>query len=300
MLWSKLSLLMTELIQKFAVAAQAMLLLCAALASSTLTAQVLWTVETSEGELNWLLGTIHSEDPRVLDFPPALEQVIIDAERVALELMPDQAMLAELNQAMNLPKGKQLQDFVEPDLYQRVVAKLAEYGMTEPAVNRLRPWAAAMTLSLPVPETGIFMDLALAFRVASRGTEIASLETLDEQLQFLISMGEEAHLAMLQTALEDFAEGRVLFEALITAYVERDLAELQNLSQQELAAMGEDVQAHFQEVGLNQRNKRMLKRAQPMLDEGGTLVAVGALHLPGETGLITLLRENGYRVEPVY
>ncbi|MEM7054889.1 MAG: TraB/GumN family protein [Pseudomonadota bacterium] len=291
---------MMRSIEKVFAVAQALLLATFVLGSGQLLAQVLWTVETPEGELNWLLGTIHSEDPRVLDFPPALEQVINDAERVALELMPDQAMLSELNQAMNLPQGKHLKDFIEPELYQRVVEKLSDYGMTESAVNRLRPWAAAMTLSLPVPETGIFMDLALAFRVASRGTEIASLETLDEQLQFLTSMGEDAHLAMLQTALEDYAEGRVLFEALITAYVERDLVKLQALSQQELAAMGEDVQAHFQQVGLNQRNQRMLKRAMPMLDQGGTLVAVGALHLPGKTGLIALLQSKGYRVEPVY
>ena len=270
------------------------------LVTPAVSAQVLWTVETPEGELNWLLGTIHSEDPRVLDFPPALEQVLNDADRVALELIPDQAMLNELNQAMNLPNGKSLKDLIEPELYRRVVEKLADYGMTEPAVKRLRPWAAAMTLSLPVPETGIFMDLALAFSAASRGTEIASLETLDEQLKFLTSMGADAHLAMLESALNDYAEGRVLFEALITAYVERDLRRLKELSERELAAMGEEVREHFQTVGLNQRNRRMVERAAPLLDQGGTLVAVGALHLPGETGLVALLKDQGYRVEPVY
>lgn len=276
------------------------LLILLLLASPAVSAQVLWTVETPEGELNWLLGTIHSEDPRVLDFPPALQQVLKDADRVALELMPDQAMLNELNQAMNLPNGRSLKDLIEPELYRRVVEKLADYGMTEPAVKRLRPWAAAMTLSLPVPETGIFMDLALAFSAAGRGTEIASLETLDEQLQFLTSMGPDAHLAMLESALNDYAQGRVLFEALITAYVERDLVRLKELSESELAEMGEDVRRHFQTVGLDQRNARMAERATPMLDEGGTLVAVGALHLPGETGLIALLKNRGYRVEPVY
>ncbi|MEM1080512.1 MAG: TraB/GumN family protein, partial [Pseudomonadota bacterium] len=257
--------------------------------SSSATAQVLWTVETDQGHLSWLLGTIHSEDPRVLDFPPALKQVLQDANLVVLELMPDQAMLTALNQAMHLPKGETLDQMVDHELYGKVVDRLASYGMTEPAVRRLRPWAAAMTLSLPVPETGIFMDLALAFQAASRGTPIESLETLDEQLEFLTSMGRAAHLAMLETALTDFEQGRTLFEALITAYEDSDLERLKALSDQELAAMGENIRQHFQTVGIDQRNQRMVERATPLLQANGTLVAVGALHLPGDTGLIQLL-----------
>ncbi len=262
-------------------------------------AQVLWSIENEQGQTSWLLGTIHSEDPRVLDFPPAVEEVLQQADRVALELMPDQTMLSQLNQAMNLPRGQRLHDLIEPDLYRQVAKRLSYYGMTEPAVQRLRPWAAAMTLSLPVPETGIFMDLALAFRAASQGTPIVSLETLDEQLEFLTSMGHEAHVGFLKTALDDFDQGRVLFEALITAYEQGNLEKLKSLSAQALAAMGEDIHAHFQEVGINQRNRRMADRVLPMLEQGQTLIAVGALHLPGETGLIEVLRSRGYRVEPI-
>ena len=48
------------------------------------------------------------------------------------------------------------------------------------------------------------------------------------------------------------------------------------------------------------RNRRMLERMQPRLREGNAFIAVGALHLPGKDGLLTLLRNKGYRVSPVY
>ncbi len=36
--------------------------------------------------------------------------------------------------------------------------------------------------------------------------------------------------------------------------------------------------------------------AEPLLEEGGLFIAVGALHLPGKKGLVALLREAGYTV----
>ena len=45
------------------------------------------------------------------------------------------------------------------------------------------------------------------------------------------------------------------------------------------------------------RNRTMAERAMPFIDAGGAFIAVGALHLPGEEGLIELLRKKGYRVE---
>lgn len=262
-------------------------------------AQVFYSVESDDGKLSWLLGTVHTEDSRVLDFPPALLEVVEQADRLALELVPDQDMLGELNRAMNLQSGQRLEDLIPDALYRQVVEALGEYGMESPAINRMQPWAAAMTLSLPPPETGLFMDLALAFRAARAGTPVSGLETLDEQLDFLIGLGPEAHVRMLESAVADFDGERELFEDLITAYLDGDLERLQTLAESELDAMGEDVREQFRQKGIIDRNRTMAERARPMIEEGGVLIAVGALHLPGERGLIALLREQGFRVEAI-
>ena len=43
----------------------------------------------------------------------------------------------------------------------------------------------------------------------------------------------------------------------------------------------------------------MAERAAQYLEKGNAFMAVGALHLPGKDGLVALLRDEGFTVEPV-
>jgi uncharacterized protein len=263
-------------------------------------AQVFWSVSDDEGRQSWLLGTVHSEDPRLLDFPPELMQALAESDRVALELVPDSAMLGQLNEAMHFRNGG-LDQVIEAELYQQVVELMdREYGMGEPAVRRMRPWAAAMTLSLPPPQTGLFMDLALSFRAAGMGKEVVALESLEEQLAFLEGLDEPLQIELLRQAVADHARIPELFEQLISTYLSGDLDELERQSFAQMGEMDPAIVEHFNQVGLVDRNRVMLERARPWLEEGGLIIAVGALHLPGEDGLIELLRGEGYRVEGIY
>jgi uncharacterized protein YbaP (TraB family) len=55
----------------------------------------------------------------------------------------------------------------------------------------------------------------------------------------------------------------------------------------------------FKSLLLDTRNQRMAERAVPFIAEGNAIIAVGALHLPGETGLVQFLRDRGYKVTAV-
>ena len=57
--------------------------------------------------------------------------------------------------------------------------------------------------------------------------------------------------------------------------------------------------AQFQETLIVNRNYVMVERMLPILESRSALVAVGALHLPEETGIVTLLRNEGYTVSPL-
>lgn len=274
--------------------------LFAACAAEACRAQVFYSVVSPEGRQNWLLGTIHSEDKRVLDFPPVLEQALKQAETVGLELVPDREMLQRLAEAMRLPEGEKLSDRLDEALYRRVRSALTAYGMDAGRVDRLRPWAAAMTLGQPPVRTGRFMDLVLAGRAAEHGATSVALETLDEQLSFFTGLGEQAHIALLRQAVEDHERGREDFEALVGAYLEADLEQLQEQAGHQLSRLPKSVQERFRVQGIVKRNLEMARRAQPLLDRGAAVIAVGALHLPGEKGLVALLREQGNRVEAIY
>jgi len=263
-------------------------------------AQVFYSVVSADGRQNWLLGTIHAEDERVLKFPPVLEQALKQADTVALELVPRPETLEQLSAAMRLPEGKRLSERLDEDLYNRVAAALSEYGLESEALDRLRPWAAALTLAQPPVETGRFMDLVLVQRAAEHGAQARALETMSEQLTFFTGLGEQMHIALLEAAVADHERGGQEFEALIEAYLAADLAELRALAESQLSELPPAVKDHFRCKGIVKRNLEMARRARPLLEQGGTLIAVGALHLPGEKGLVALLREQGNQVKAIY
>lgn len=273
----------------------ALLLLCGPVAG-----QVLWSATDEEGRQNWVLGTLHSEDPRLLEWPPELVEAMQSADRMALELVPDPAMLARLREAMAFGQGR-LSEVMDEALFDQVVALLEDdYGMTESAVDRMRPWAVAMTLGTPPPETGLFMDLMLASRARGAGLEVVALETIDEQIDFLDGLEREDQIELIRETVESYDDYQAVFEELVAAYLDGDLGRLQALAGEQLADLPDDIARHFEQKGLVERNRRMLERAEAWLDSGGLIIAVGALHLPGEEGLIELLRRRGWRVEGVY
>lgn len=268
--------------------------------SLTAQSQVFWSVTDDEGRQNWLLGTVHSEDPRLLEFPPELLDALGRADRLALELVPDAAMLEQLQRAMHFDDGG-LDEVLEPELYAEVVRILEQgYGMGEPAVRRLRPWAAAMTISVPPPQTGLFMDLALSFRAGGMGLEVLALETIDEQLDFLKGLSHEGQIELVRSAVAEHGRMPVIFEELVSAYLDGNLSLLEALSMRQLADLDEEIVEHFHEIGLVRRNHIMVDRAMPYLKQGGLVIAVGALHLVGEDGLVALLEQRGFEVEGIY
>jgi len=268
------------------------------LLASAASAQVLWTVTGPDGQLNWLVGTMHSNDQRVLDFPPALNQAIAQAECIALELAPEQEVFAELER--RLPDGASLALHVPAPLLERALALMSRRGLAREQALSLRPWAAAMVLSLPPAGTHPFMDLQLALRARAHGAAVTGLESVAEQVDFLAGLGGAAHLDLLDQAVASAETGYPRLEELTKAWLAGDLERIGKLTASELEALSPEARARFIERGLVQRNRRMRDRALPLLEAGSALIAVGALHLPGDDGLIALLRERGYRVEAVY
>lgn len=263
-------------------------------------AEVFWSVSDDNGRQNWLLGTMHSEDPRLLEWPGPLVDALKEADRIALELVPDAGMLQRLREAM-ASRDQSLEDVLEPELYDRVLSVLTEkYGLTEPAVQRLKPWAVALTLAMPPPETGMYMDLMLSYRAQGAGLDVVALEDVDEQIEFLAGMSLEDQVSLIRETVDDHDAYEAVFDELVSAYLDGDLDRLDAVADRQMAGLDERIVRYFNEQGLAARNRNMLERAEPWLEEGGLIIAVGALHLHGEEGLVALLRERGWRVEGIY
>jgi hypothetical protein len=261
---------------------------------------LLWHIESSGGAQSHLFGTIHSEDARVLMLPEPVAAAFDAADTLVLEMDLGMEDGKAMGQAMMLPPGNDLLSLVGAELYQQSVIAMGERGYPEGVVNRLQPWAIVMTLSMPQPKSGLYLDYVLFRGAQEQGKAVTGLERLQEQLAVFTELSHEEQVILLRDTLRDYQQYPRLFQQLIEAYLKRDLDALLAISEQEMASSDAALHQRFMQSLVAERNRRMANRLLPLLEQGGIFAAVGALHLPGEEGLVALLREQGLKVTPVY
>jgi len=257
-----------------------------------------WSLSRDGAPAGYLLGTIHSEDPRVLDFTEAFADQLGANALFAMEMVPDLPTLQALTDYMQYQDGTMLEQHVGPERFVRIRAALADYRVPPEWIAKMKVWAAMMTLSVPPPQTGLFMDFSLSLRAAGAGLKVVGLETLDQQLAFLEEMPMDQQLALLDHALDEYERVAEVHEQMVQNYLAADLQALAREVEEQMAELTDETRRYFVTQGIEARNRRMAEALLPLLAEQRVFIAVGALHLPGETGLIQVLRRNGYEVLP--
>ncbi len=278
-------------------------LIIALLAASGLHAQdsasLYWSISRNGEPVGYLLGTIHSEDPRVLDFPERFMSQLGENQVFAMEMVPDLPTLTRLTEYMHYQDGTTLESVIGRERFLRLRQALSPYRVPNDWIAKMKVWAAMMTLSVPPPQTGLFMDFSLSLRAAGAGLDVVGLETLEEQLSFLENMPMEQQLSLLDKALEDYEKVEVIHRQMVDSYLSGDLDALTAQADEQLNELDPETKRYFVEQGIVHRNHRMLESLLSHLGDKRVFVAVGALHLPGESGLVSLLRGQGYQLAPL-
>jgi len=285
-------------LRRLTVAAAALLAVLALSACQASEQGLLYTIKKDGHLQGYLLGTVHSDDPRVLNFSSEFLDALKSCDRFAMELVPNQPTLSRLLEYMHYQDGSTLVSHIGEERYSKLLAAAERFHLGPDQLSTMKVWAAMMTISIPPPENGLFMDLSLALQAAGHGLTVVGLETLDEQLSFLENMPEGQQLILLDQALEEIDNLHAFYDELISAYVRSDLDGLQAQSDSQFEELPDEVQDYFFSQGIDARNLRMRDRLVDELGKGKVFAAVGALHLPGELGLIELLRGEGYAVAP--
>jgi uncharacterized protein YbaP (TraB family) len=261
---------------------------------------LLFEVSRERGQNSYLFGTIHSENERVIDLPPPVRSAFDGAGTFVMEVIPDADAILRSMVTMVYTDGRSLAEVVGPSRFQRIVEAMERRGMGKEAIKDFKPWAIATILSVPPESTGNFLDVHLYKSALSAGKPVLGLETIDEQLAVLDDLSQTDQVALLSETLDVLDQLPEAHEKLLKAYLDRDLAELSRLGEEYLQAGDSEVGERFKTAALDVRNERMTERMLPLLEQGDHFVAVGALHLPGEDGILSRLRAKGFEVHPVY
>ncbi len=259
---------------------------------------LLWRIE-GQGAHACLFGTMHSDDPRVTQLPDTVTRCFNESVILMLEMALDERTMIDVATRMMLDPDTSLSEQVGSSLGAEACGAMQTLGIPPEVTERLQPWAVVMTLGMPQMESGLFLDKLLYERGIASGKRFQALESAGEQLSIFNTLSLDEQKSMLVQVLQEYRDYPGMFEMLTQAYLDQDLQRLMAITIANPMASDADLQERVMTLMLDTRNRRMAERMLPQFAEGRVFVAVGALHLPGETGLIALLRQRGYTVSRV-
>ncbi|MDH4071921.1 MAG: TraB/GumN family protein [Gammaproteobacteria bacterium] len=260
----------------------------------------LWQVNGTRNRV-YLLGSIHLLREQDHPLPAAIYAAYDDAESLVMELDMDDMDPVEgqvLTNELGLIKdGRELKDLMGSDHYAEAEQLAVAAQVPLALLANAEPWFAAMNVEIMLlmrmgfnPALGV--DTHFAELAKADDKEIAGLESLRQQLEFLDGLSARAQRDMLLQALAEGADLQESMDDVIDAWKNGDVAYLEK----NLLAEMEDY-AELNQVIVVDRNLAWSDRIEAMLEDGDDyLVVVGTLHLVGDDGLPNLLKSRGYDV----
>mgnify|MGYP000052715766 CR=1 FL=1 len=260
-----------------------------------------WRVSNGEATL-YLAGTVHLLRESDYPLPPEYDQAYREADalvfEVDLDAMEDLSIQARLLAEMTYNDGRTLREVLNQEAYQALEAYASEVGMPMALMQTFKPGMIVATMQIfefqKMGFTPEGVDAHFNVRANEDGKPVLGLETLEEQIAFLASMGEGNESEFMLSSLRDLEGIEESMEGMISAWRSGDTELLESMFVTEMREQAPQVY----ETLLRSRNLNWVPPLIEMLgDEDIEFVLVGAAHLVGEDGLLTLLGQEGYVIE---
>ena len=269
-------------------------------------AQLLWKISGNGiKEPSYIVGSHHACTFQYCDSIPGLmkafemvDNVIGEYDMVKSQQMtPEETM--KLKSMMMMPADTSFASLFSED----EKAKLDEFlksklGVPSDMLATLKPMAIMITVQnkvimevLPDAATMTGMDKYMQTFADYKGKGVGGLETMNYQMELLFGGSLESQADALLEYI-DTGNTKELITKLTDAYKSQDLDQLWEIFMEQMSKYDYDNVVTV-------RNRNWEKQMKELLPKQSTLFVVGAGHLPGENGMINLLRKAGYKVKPV-
>lgn len=258
------------------------------------TNSLLWRISGKNlSRPSYIFGTMHLTDKRIFNFSDSLYHSLETTEGFAAELNMEEVMpqmITEMRKEENSDKPIVL--LVKPDLLNPYKYKLEEnlkMPLDKITVRDLKRARSKLTNQLlKTGEMNTIIDMYL-FDIAKRqGKWVGGIEDLEDQFK----PGEDGDeiISMIKEAAQNQVEIKNELERMIKIYVKQDLNALD---------LSNTLWKGAENSVLIRRNMKMARRMDSLMNIRTCFFAVGAAHLPGDSGVIEFLRKRGFIMEPV-
>jgi uncharacterized protein YbaP (TraB family) len=266
----------------------------------------LWKVE-NKGNTVYLLGSIHVANDKMYPLRPEVEAAFEASQYLGVEVDLSKIDQNEIQKFIlekgSYTDGTKLKDHVSADTYKKVVALLKANNIAGDAFDSFKPWVVTQGISgLQIQDAGyqpeIGIDLYFTQKAGKLNKPIIELESTQLQLNMFDQFSNELQEKLLIGTLDglnqaDKAAAAASLDSLSQMWIQGD--------EQSLIAMTQAVaqEPEYYKGLVSDRNINMVKHIKEYLnsDKKSTyLVIVGALHMLGDDGIVTLLQQDGYNV----
>ena len=257
-------------------------------------ASPVWKVTRPEGGKLYLGGSIHALRKSDYPLPAAFDVALADSSRVVFEV-EDKAVSAEkILKSGEYPRGDSLKNHVDPRTYDYMKRFFGLLGVPEAKFAKYRPWLLTLMLWSPGVQ-GLSSDLGVEGHLTKRARAskkpVAGLVSAEQHMDVFTGLNERQSEAVLLMTFIPSAGGS--HSSIVSSWKKGEVDALWRRSR---AAFAE--YPAFADRLLEVRNRAWMPKIEGYLRSGEPhLVVVGAAHLGGPGGLLSLLRQRGYQLE---
>lgn len=267
-------------------------------------------VATKGATTIYLLGTLHVGFPT--DYPPEqpfrrpILAALYASPTLALEISPDELLLAQDDvNRYGMCRSECLIDYLPDSMWRKVEARMRGNPVALKNLRHTRPWLASMLIqTYDTLKAGFQSEYGTEAQLQNvylrvRG-KIVGLETLNEQISTFTHLSSAQQREMLaqdlvQTSAENVADVKELHR--LWRIGDADALKAWDDAKSSKLARSKTLAAQVDNRVVYERNRRFAQRMVTLAaPDRPVFVAIGALHLGGERGVLELLRRRGFVV----
>ncbi|MBK9271192.1 MAG: TraB/GumN family protein [Saprospiraceae bacterium] len=271
----------------------------------SLASSLLWKIHGKDlKEPSYLFGTIHMIPASDFFMPKGTEECFQKTKTLFMELDLSEAgdfeNMMPIMDKIFMDNDTTLADLLSPEEYMLVSEHMEGMGLPMMFFERMKPmFLSAMASPEMNPanlQSGEIKSYEIVFNELAQQQKkrVKGLETVDFQLSLFDQIPYKVQAKMLVDAFKATGNDAQDLSRMVEIYKSQNLNLLQTAIEND-----EEGMRPYMSVLLNNRNQSWIPVMQQNMSEGSCFFAVGAGHLAGEQGVIQLLRNLNYQVEPV-
>ena len=240
---------------------------------------------------------------RPMDYPlpEEYEQAYQASSKIYLETdlssMTELSVRAQMQQQLTYQDERNLKTVLNKEAYSALSDYAELIGIPLAAMEKFKPGMIVSTLQVIEFQRMGFtpegVDAYFYARAIGDAKTTGQLESVQDQIGFLASMGEGNESDFLLLSLRDLERTDEMMKGLLAAWRAGDNDQLAAIFITEMQSEAPDLYDSL----LRQRNLKWILQIEQMLNDSVTeFVLVGAAHLVGSDGLLGLLKGKGYQV----